>query len=264
MKTLVTLVAVIALTVPCFAGDATIDVASDGTVSLTFTGDAPVGVGLICDATSGVAYINGIANSAGIFNVNIDFAHTAETTTPGSYSIGDGHPAADPQAAGVPTLPAKVVALSVGELDAADATSPVEIGVISMDAGEVCLSGDPLRGGIVDINGAAMTISNDGACFAVGGSTCCPGDIADAIATLGSPDGKIGFGDLNALIAALAPTFADVAVGVNPALDCADIANAIATLGSPDGMVGFGDLNALIAALAPTFADRDCATNPLY
>lgn len=217
MKTLVTSVAIIALTVPCFAGDATIDVASDGTVSLSFTGDAPVGIGLICDATSGVAYINGIANSAGIFNVNIDYAHTAETGTPGSYNIGDGHPAADSAGAGVATLPAKVVALSVGELDAADATSPVEIGVISMDAGPVCVSGDPLRGGIVDINGAAMTITNDGACFDVGAaSTCCPGDVADATATLGSPDGKIGFGDLNAMILALAPTFGDRDCGTSP------------------------------------------------
>jgi len=258
MKTLVTLVAIIALTVPCFAGDATIDVASDGTVSLSFTGDAPVGIGLICDATSGVAYINGVANSAGIFNVNIDYAHTAETGTPGSYNIGDGHPAADSAGAGVATLPAKVVALSVGELDAADATSPVEIGVIDMDAGPVCVSSDPLRGGIVDINGAAMTITNDGDCFEVGASTTCAcrGDIA-ASDSSANPDGKVDLGDFNAFLATLgaaAPTFSITPVPAG--LECADLGSSSSVPGA-DGTIDLGDFNLFLAALggyAPTFS----------
>jgi hypothetical protein len=265
MKTFVTLIAVVALTATCFAGDATIDVASDGTVSLTFTGDPPVGLGLVCDASAAVgdavaANITGIANAPGIFNVNIDYAHTAETTTPGSYAIGDGHPAADPAAAGVATLPDPVAVLSVGELDAADATSPVAVGVISLDApGDVCVSEDTLRGGVVDINGAAMTITNDGACFQVGaGPTCaCRGDIADALQQL-NPDGVVGFGDLNALITQLAPTFADQEP-VPAGYECADIADALQQpVDGGDGKIGFGDLNYMISQLAPTFADRGC------
>jgi hypothetical protein len=258
MKTLVTFIAVIALTVPCFAGDATIDVASDGTVSLTFTGDAPVGIGLICDTTSGAANINGIANSAGIFNVNIDFAHTAETAVPGSYNIGDGHPAADPLAAGVATLPAQLVALSVGELDAADATSPVDIGVISMDAGDVCVSGDPLRGGIVDINGAAMNITNDGACFTVGpaGCTGCRGDIStDGVAP--GTNGLVDFGDFNYFLGAFGASAPGFVITPVPAdLLCADVSDDGVAPAS-NGQIDFGDFNyflGVFGSYAPTFS----------
>ena len=94
---------------------------------------------------------------------------------------------------------------------------------------------------------------------------CCPADIADAAATLGVPDGQVGFGDLGAFISALAPTFADIPVGTIPPLDCMDIADAAATLGVPDGQIGFGDLGALIVELSLVgFADRDCVTDPLY
>ena len=278
MKATLIYAAVLSLITTGHAGTITLDVVGiDHTASVIqiveMSGAPPVGIALIVDAGAGSGSPSNIHDveppSDPFFNVFIDFAHTFESVSPGSYTIGAGHPAADPSAPGVATLPGEKVSICVAELNAADANSlvlPIDLAIVIMDnLGDICLSEDLLRGGVVDIHGQPVTvIGAGGECYPVGGCCdCCPGEIADSLGILGSHDGYVGFGDLNALIQALAPTFEDVFPNGPDPLFCADIADQFATLGNQDGVVGFGDLNALIVALAPTFADRDCVTDPL-
>jgi hypothetical protein len=254
---------------PLPGADVTINVADnqDGTrtVSLHFTGDPPRSVGLIVDAASGSSddRIVGIVASPGsIFNLFPDFAYTAENAAPGSYIIGDGHPAADPAGPGVAILPAAVVSLSAREEDPSDAVSGIEIAVIDLgeEGGDVCLSTDPLRGGIVDINGATKTITNDGACFPiVSPPRCaCRGDAADLVGIPG-PDGQVTFGDHARIfddVGFSGPTFTS-----NHYLLCFDVADSNGQgVVVGDGVVDMGDLNfwtRVFGTYAPTF-DGPC------
>jgi hypothetical protein len=168
MKTLLTLIAVFALTATCYA-DVTVDVVDNGdgtgTVQITALdpGSVPVGIGLIVDAAAGdtVDAVTGVAKpGSAFFDVYIDWAHD----DPNTYGIGDGHPGANPSVAGVLSA-GGVVSLSMGELDADDANDqglPIDLAIIDLGgAGDICLSLDDLRGGMVHTDGSAMTVIYD-------------------------------------------------------------------------------------------------------
>ena len=276
MRRVVTFILVVVLPILILAGDLVITPVDngDGTLSINYTqtGDPVVCLSLIVDLSGSSSQVVGVAGGGGNLNVYVDYYHS----NPGALNdnnFGDdgGNPAADPDGPGVATLPASVVALSMCELDDVNNTPASGTLAVVDFGGYSCgvIYGDTLRGCAVDVFGNKMTI-NGQPCdsfkltFEDIGDCSHEGDIADAAATLGLPDGVVGFGDLNALISALAPTFANIPVGTDPRLDYADIADAAATLGVHDGMIGFGDLNALITALSPTFADRDTCTDPLY
>jgi hypothetical protein len=238
-------------------GYVVVDVSVNGdgsrTVSLTFTGAPPRSVGLVADATSHAADIVAISGAPGIFNFYPDFA----LADPNHYDIGDGHPAADLLAPGVATLPAGLVSISVREEDLTDAVSPVEVAVIELDGdGDVCLSTDPLRGGIVDINGAPMAILNDGACFTITPPCPCRGDLSTDNLNP-NQDGLVDFGDFGYFLGhfgASSPFF--VIRPVPPDLLCADISDD-GVLPGQNGQIDFGDLNyfmGVFGSYAPTFS----------
>jgi hypothetical protein len=170
MKTLLTLIAVFALTATCYA-DVTLDVIDNedgtGTVQITAVGSGPavVGIGLIVDADAGNSNdtVADVTKPGGaFFDVYIDYAHD----DPNNYTIGDGHPGANPSAAGV-LASGLAISLSMGELAVADANTqglPMDLAIIDMGMTEgdpdtdICLSLDDLRGGLVATNGGAKGV----------------------------------------------------------------------------------------------------------
>jgi len=259
MKKVFTLVAVLALTAPVFSGDVQVSVAGDGTINYTYTGDPPVGYGLIADTSGGSGNLGGAVGDA-FFNVFIDFAHS----NPAGYNIGDGHPCADPGGPGVCTTPATMIAVSAGELDVDnDAASPGTFGVLVCDDGECMgtLDADPLRGGIVDINGLPMT-SNLPVDFTIGGGAVCAGDgtgMGTVQGSLDAPNGVVDIFDLQALaneLLPLSPTFSQpTPAGLEPF----DITGTTTTgsLDGPNGTLDIFDLQALanyLLPFSPTFS----------
>jgi hypothetical protein len=133
-----------------------------------------VGIALIVDADAGATDddIVGVAAPASpFFDVYIDFYNTDPNAANDiDFSDDGGNPGADPSAAGVATLPAGVVSISMGELNALDANSesqPMDLAIIDLGAaGDICISVDTFRGGIVNIQGGTEVLSNPG-CFAI-------------------------------------------------------------------------------------------------
>jgi len=172
----VTLFVLLALTATA-CGQVTVGVTDNGdgtgTVTLDGTGASIpcVGIALIIDAFAGATSTELItdvtAPSSPFFDVYIDYAHD----NPSGYAVGDGGPGASTGAAGEPNLPIAAVSISMGELNALDANSepqPMDLAVIELDrSGDICISTDTLRGGIVDVQGGSVTLTNNGACFAI-------------------------------------------------------------------------------------------------
>lgn len=264
MKKLVVLLAVVALTAPVFAGDLILDPVDneDGTLTInyTYTGDAPVGLALIVDSTG-----DGETQSAAggpFLNVFID----CYNSNPGNLNDNDFSddgcdPAADPAGPGVATLPAAVVSLSMGELDENnDAPSPGTLATVDFGgAASGVITGDTLRGCVVDVLGAEMTI-NGVACdtasvpFSVtdtGGGCACRGDVA---LSNGAPPGDgvtVDLGDFNYFLGQLGAVGAPFVIDPTPAnLLCADVAasNGAPVIGG-DGKVDLGDFNYFLGQL---------------
>jgi hypothetical protein len=169
MKKLSCFLMILAMAVPAFAaGDIQVTATNneDGTCTISYvaTGAAPVGIGVDVDVTSG-GPITAVSGMDPFFEIYLDAAYSLETGTPGSYTYGAGTPIALQEVAGETTLAADGAsfALSMGGLGGE--TAPLDpapmsgvIAVLSADVnttGTVNLNGP--RGGIVDVNGEAMT-----------------------------------------------------------------------------------------------------------
>jgi len=189
MKKVVCLIAVLALTASVFAAEPiTITATAVGdTITLGYNATGatkPVGFSLIVDCGAGeVANAAAVGLADSFFDVFIDFA----ADDPAAYQAGanpttgvlaGAHPLAVTDAAGAAAFPAKVFAISAAEL-ANVATIPATGTICTLKitgTATVCFSEDTLRGGVVDTNGDAMTVTLPGCvevgaipeCFAVG------------------------------------------------------------------------------------------------
>jgi hypothetical protein len=137
-------------------------------------------------------------------NVNMDAAFEAV-----AYAIGDGlDSASDPAGPGTVTLPAASISICLGKLDetggqAALTSGTIDVATITTACGEVTITADALRGGIVGDAVVAGTIAGGPVCD---GPTLCVGDIVE--------NGIIGIPDLQALVGLLGNSY-DL---INPAL----------------------------------------------
>ena len=259
------LVSIALWTRPVLAGDLALTPVdnADGTMSIdyTYTGDPPVALALIVDVSGEQVLIESVAGDV-FFDVYIDWYNS----NPGALNDNDfaddgANPAADPAAAGVAILPASVISLSMAELDEHN-DAPASGTLATIDFGSFfcggVITGDTLRGCVVDVLGNEMTI-NGAPCATASvpftsfcGECACRGDVTDGLGVPPGDGSVVDFGDLNYLIGQIAPTFS---TPTTPDLSCADVADAIAVpVGGGDGTVDFGDLNYIITQLAPTFS----------
>ena len=276
MKMLITLIAVLALTAPVFAGDLTLTATDNGDGTLTvgysgYTGDAPVGLALIVDSTGDgqtQSAVGSVVPCDSFFDVYIDYYNSNPGAINDNTFCDDGaHPAADPAAAGVATLPADVVSLSMGELDELnDAPASGTLAVVDFGgAASGTISGDTLRGCVVDILGNEMTV-NGGACGALSlaftvtdGPVCCRGDVADGLGLPGT-NTLVDFGDINLVVGTIAPLGFSTTIVAHPELTCGDVANGLglpAPIGS-HGIIDFGDINYMVGTIAPLGFSTPC------
>jgi len=181
MKKVVCLIAVLALTASVAVADpvtitAQGNVPSNGYITIGYsdaTGAKPVGFSFIVDCGAGgnVAAAGDIDKADSFFDVFIDFA----SDDPAAYQAGAdpltgiwaaANPLAKTDAAGAVTLPAVQFAVSAAEL-ANVATIPASgtlcvlklTKVGSATSTIVTFAEDTLRGGVVDVNGVAMTVT---------------------------------------------------------------------------------------------------------
>ena len=132
MKKFLLTLAVIAMAVPAMAtvnfSASGVEGAVDGEGLLTIAyssdaGELPRGVALTIDVTGGtvgdaVGGENGdVVSMDAAFNCYMDYANFMELDTPGSYTVGAGHPLAAPAQAGLPTFPASSFSVCMGVLD---------------------------------------------------------------------------------------------------------------------------------------------------
>jgi len=157
MKKTLAMLLVLALVAPAMAVEFTASDATGGVLKIDYTlasGEALRGLALKLTRTSGDAVVAaGTDVAAPAFNTFIDYAFSNA-----GYAIGDGHPVANPAAAGVATLPASEFSISVGFLDQAGA----QAGITANGSITVKLTGtadscfdielDTLRGGVVGDN----------------------------------------------------------------------------------------------------------------
>jgi hypothetical protein len=281
MKTLVTFIAVIALTATAY-GQVTVGVTDngDGTGTVTITpvgGPASVGIGLTVDAGAGSTSepIVGVAFPSGaFFDVAIDCYHDVPSAADDVDFSDDGcHPGAITNAAGMPTLPtdgsenpAHSIAISVGELNALDADSlgggPIDIAVIDLGgAGDVCISDNGIRGGVVAVDGSSQAITNNGACFPITSGGCaCPGDATTVDITpfdgLDGGNTRVDIYDLQGMANYVLPTSPSFDQPATPDTLCWDITTTDITpfdgLDGPNGRVDIYDLQAMANYLLPT------------
>ncbi len=170
MKKVILMLAVIAMAAPLYAADPC-DVVFDGDGSggilvLSYTtnnGALPRGIGLKCEVLGidTVDVDSGAVVTDPCFNTFIDYAFM----DPCNFTIGAGHPMADPCFAGVldPCDAVDVFSICMGVLDqtggknAGPATSASLISIpltSTADSVTIRISEDPLRGGVV---GSALT-----------------------------------------------------------------------------------------------------------
>ncbi len=169
MKNVIIMLAVIAMAAPLYAADPC-DVVfagdgSTGSLVLSYTtnnGALPRGIGLKCEVLAGntVDVDSDAVVADPCFNTFIDYAFM----DPDNFTIGAGHPMADPCFAGVldPCTGVDVFSICMGALDqtgnqnAGPATSTLISVPLTSTAGSVTIriSEDDLRGGVV---GSALT-----------------------------------------------------------------------------------------------------------
>ena len=267
MKHSVTLMLVLVLTLTVFAGDLVLTPVDngDGTLSIqySYSGDPPVAVALVVDTSAGNGLIYG-ATGGGFFEVFIDCYNSNPGVLNNNDITDDGcGPIANPNGPGEIALPASVVVLSMAELDDQN-DAPVSGTLATIDFGgcaDGIITGESLRGCVVDVLGNEMTI-NGVKCGSASvpsistgcGEPCiCRGDVASSFGLPPGDGNRIDFGDLNYLIRQIAPTF-NKTVADDPTIWCADTTNSLGLpLYSGDGIIDFGDLNYMISQIAPTF-----------
>ncbi len=277
MKKTLAMLLVLALVAPAMAVTFTASDAGSGVLKIDYTlasGEVLRGLALKLTRTSG----DGVVAAGGDvvvtpFNTFIDYAFSNA-----GYNIGDGHPVANPAAAGVATLPASAFSISVGFLDQAGA----QAGIAANGSITVKLTGtattcfdielDTLRGGVVGDNvvapAAGWKINQCvvmGGCFdpsspkynewvSVGKPDCwciennprqCKGD-ADGLSQ-GKQNYWVSTNDLNVLLAAWNKTFAQIQGQKYGTVDliCADFDHA--AQGKQLYRVSTNDLNILLA-----------------
>jgi len=187
----------------------------DGTVSVVIdTADVVRGLALkvTCSEGAELADLEPVEVNAA-FNTFIDFAFTTEAGAPGTYEVGDGHPFALADEAGVAAAGATVFSISMGVLDEAGNQEGFvsEIGgevliTFATGAGQVCFELDTLRGGVVGDEALATNLDDEGICVAVTEGVVCLGDF--------NGDGAITGADVPGLIATFNLTEGDP--GYNP------------------------------------------------
>ncbi len=124
----------------------------DGTVTISY--DAPI-VGMALDVDSAAVSVTGVTLPA-FFDVFMDYAYVQG----GSYVYGAGDSIATQDAAGVATLPSSSFCISAGGLednagDTVPATGSIVLAVTG--TGDIVISANSLRGGVVDYSGAMTT-----------------------------------------------------------------------------------------------------------
>jgi hypothetical protein len=144
----------------------------------------------------------------------------------------------------------------MGELNALDANSqnqPMDLAIIDLGAaGDICISTDSLRGGIVDIAGGSVSLTNDGACFTITSGCPCNGDLSTDGINPGT-NVQVDFGDFNYFLGqfgAAAGGGLDTCTPGTPFVICPIPANLLCADISTDGInpgqngqIDFGDFN---------------------
>lgn len=157
MKKTLAMLLVLALVAPAMAVTFTASDAGSGVLKIDYTlasGEVLRGLALKLTRTSGDAVVAAGGDvTVAPFNTFIDYAFSNA-----GYQIGDGHPVANPAAAGVATLPASTFSISVGYLDQAGAQAGIttngSINVKLTGTADSCfdIELDTLRGGVVGDN----------------------------------------------------------------------------------------------------------------
>lgn len=278
MKKTLAMLLVLALVAPAMAVTFTASDAGNGVLKIDYTlasGEALRGLALKLTRTSGDAVVAaGTDVTVAPFNTFIDFAFSNA-----GYQIGQGHPVANPAAAGVATLPASTFSISVGYLDQggnqAGITTNGSITVKLTGTANSCfdIEMDTLRGGVVGdnvvapaagwkINQCVVFVTD---CFdknsvkysewvSVGKPDCwcieknprqCKGD-ADGLSQ-GKQNYWVSTNDLNVLLAAWNKTYAQIQGQKFGTVDliCADFDHA--AQGKQLYRVSTNDLNILLA-----------------
>lgn len=151
MKKILALVLVMAVSV--MAGTVSFSGVDNGDGTVTITADAPV-VGLALDVDADMD-VTAVAVDS-FFDVFMDYAYDQGA----SYVYGEGSAIAAQDAAGVATLPSMAFCISAGGLedDAADTVPATSEIVLTVDgSGDIVISENTLRGGVVDYDGAMTT-----------------------------------------------------------------------------------------------------------
>jgi hypothetical protein len=171
MKKLVLTLLVVALAIPAFAADISLVDNGDGTGTIQLTsavGEDVRGLAIVVSSENDITAITGINAE---LNVNMDAAFEAA-----EYAIGDGlDSASDPAGPGTVTLPLASISICLGKLDesggqAALPSGTIDVATITTACGEVTITDDELRGGIVGdavVAGttAGGTIACEDGCF---------------------------------------------------------------------------------------------------
>jgi hypothetical protein len=168
------LILVLAMAMPAMAAVTFSGDGAEGKLTISYTadpGDMPRGVALrvsLSDgATAGPADVESVMAE---FNTNIDFA----ASNPGNFQVGDGHPLADPAAAGAITEAVSEFSISMGVLDEAGNQAPAPDGgphvLIVINIGEACTAtvcADTLRGPPSGVVGSVLESNLEDACIEV-------------------------------------------------------------------------------------------------
>lgn len=242
MKKLLVMLVVMAIAAPVFAAD--VDFAAvdneNGTCTITYTVNAGTirGMALNVDAD---AAIDAVAVDS-FFDVFMDAAYM----DPANYALGDGTPVAAQDAAGEVALSANFC-LSMGNLEGVATTNTIVLTKAGGATGSIDIN--PLRGGVVNTDGAAMTTNLPIDFVITDGGCPCKGDIADST-SIGAPDGQVDTGDLLAMVGRLSAVGLPYVIAPIPAdLECVNVSDAT-SIGAPDAQVDTGDLLNIINYLS--------------
>lgn len=177
MKKLILILVALVVAAPCVAGTITFGTVDndDGTCTITYyvNGKPPVAMGLLVTADKNITAVTDIDE---FFEIYMDYAYTVDPC----YTYGDGHPIADPCAAGAIDLPQMKFVISMGGLGGATSPptkfpkmgskqNPATLCVLHSDTqpplggtttGTITIC--PLRGGVIDEDAKVMDPNNIG------------------------------------------------------------------------------------------------------
>ncbi|HML76496.1 MAG TPA: hypothetical protein PKB02_18535 [Anaerohalosphaeraceae bacterium] len=280
MKKTLAMLLVLALVAPAMAVTFTASDAGSKVLKIDYTlasGEVLRGLALKLTRTTGDMQVaNGSDVVVAPFNTFIDYAFSNA-----GYAIGDGHPVANPAAAGVAALPASAFSISVGFLDQAGNQAGIaangSITVQLTGDAESCfdIELDTLRGGVVGDNvvapAAGWKISQcvapgvepkavkDTAPFfadwqSFGEPACwafrknCKGDADGLFQSNKQGKWAVGTNDLNILLPAFQVMEAPAGPGIMTIVNgiCADFDHAAQSNKQGKWRVGTNDLNILL------------------